>query len=66
MLHSQLIDVQKKNKMKDAGLDDMIAKAQIALVITSNKKDIADAFGISEQSAGQMQSEINEYMSDSS
>lgn len=62
MLHAQLIDIKKKNKMKDAGLNDMIAKAEIALVITSNKADIAEIFDIDEGAAGQMQSDVQEYM----
>ena len=61
-LVANLVDIKKKGIMKDAALEDMIAKAQIALVIRSNKSDIAEMFDMTEGDAGEMQSQIEQYM----
>ena len=64
-IQANLVDIKKKTAMKDAGLDDMIAKAQVALVIRSNKADIAEELGILEDEAEEMIRDIDQYMDDS-
>ena len=50
-LSTSVINAKKKGKMVDAALEDFITKSQIALVIRSDKADIAEAFGVSEEDA---------------
>ena len=63
-IQANLVDIKKKGLMKDAGLEDMIAKAQVALVIRSNKADIAQELGILEGEAEELTRDIDQYMND--
>jgi len=62
---ASLPNLNKKDEMIDAALEDMILKTQLALVITSDKADAKEVLGVNRGSGAQMKDDIDktkEYM----